>query len=228
MRVLDAAELAAIRAPGVVARDFLWITAKHRDTGALVSQGFWSDGGTITAPVVDGRTGATEERDFYGVDAGMSIGSIPLTADVTVRNVDIDLPHIDSIVDLLVRGYDVRGAPIQIYRGYFDPATRVLLASAKPRFVGEVDGAPIETPKEGDQGKITLKCVSTTLELTRVSAEVRSNESQILRAAGDTFFKDVNVVPDWDMAWGVNRTTPGNASGSSDRVGFGSQGGSVA
>ncbi len=117
----------------------------------------------------------------------------------------------------------MRGAPMQLYRGYFDSATRVMAAAAKPRFVGYVDGAPIVTPKEGEEGSITLHCVSTTRELTRTNAEVRSHESQLARAAGDAFYKDVGVVGDWDIAWGVAR---GKVSGGdpNKRDGFGSGG----
>ena len=43
--------------------------------------------------------------------------SLPLTADITVRSVEIELPAIDTVVAELVRGHDVRSAPIQIYRG---------------------------------------------------------------------------------------------------------------
>lgn len=222
MRFLDTAEITAIQARSVVARDFLWITAKDRSTGATTDYGFWSDIGTITADVVDGRTGATEARDFYGVGLALNIGTIPLTADVTVRNVDIGLPQIDDVAQLIVRGKDVRGAPIQLFRGYFDPATRGLVAAAKPRFVGYVDGAPIETPAEGGEGSITLNCVSTTRELTRTSVEARSHASQIARAAGDAFYKDTGVVGDWTMFWGqaggtpaASGVTPGKAGNSS-------------
>ena len=163
---------------------------------------------TVTAAVKDGRTGSTVTRDFRGLGQALQIGKIPLTCDLTIRSVDIELPHLDVIVEQLVRTYDVRGAPMQIYRGYFDPATRVLVAAAKPRFVGYVDGAPIVTPKEGGEGSITLHCVSTTRELTRTSSEVRSHESQLARTNGaDDFYQDVGVVGDWDIAWGVNRST---------------------
>src|SRR6185437_11345455 len=164
MRALDSAELAAITQRGIVARDFLWVTGKDFTTGAPFSAGFWSDAVPVTCNVVDGRTGVTQSRDFYGVGNAMNIGSIPLTADVTVRSVDIELPAIDAVVAVLVRGYDVRNAPMQLYRVYFDPATRVLLAAAKPRFVGYVDGSPIITPAEGGTGSVTLNCVSTTRE----------------------------------------------------------------
>lgn len=215
MRALDAGELAAIAQPGIVARDFLWATGKDWNTGAAYSVGFWSDVATVTANVVDGRTGATESRSFYGVGNAMNIGSIPLTSDVTVRSVDIELPAIDSVVALLVRGYDVRGAPMQLYRGYFDPASRALLASAKARFVGYFDGSPIVTPAEGGQGSVTLNCVSTTRELTRTSSEARSHESQQARTANaDDFYKDTAVVGDWVLFWGqaASKIVSGNSA----------------
>jgi len=219
MRDLDSAELTALAARTVVARDLLWVTAKHRETGADHSLGFWNDVMTVTASVKDGRTGSTVDRDFRGVGAALQVGKIPLPSDITIRSVDIDIPHLDTIVEELVRTYDVRGAPMQLYRGYFDPATRVMVAAAKPRFVGYVDGAPIVTPKEGGEGSITLHCVSTTRELTRTNAEVRSHESQLARAAGDLFYKDTGVVGDWDIAWGVARgkvapNKPGTSDGS--------------
>lgn len=205
MRFLDAAELAAIQARTVVARDFLWVTAKDRATGSPTSSGYWNDHGNVTADVVDGRTGSTESRTFYGVGAALSIGSIPLTADITVRSFEITLPHLDAIVQDLVRTTDVRNAPLQLYRGYFDPTTRALVAPAKPRFVGYIDLAPIETPKESDEGSITFTCVSTTRELTRTSLEVRSYESQLQRNAGDAFYKDTSVVGDWQLFWGQSQ-----------------------
>ncbi len=221
MRDLDSAEVTALAGRTVVARDLLWVTAKNRSTGADQSLGFWNDAMTVTASVKDGRTGSTVNRDFTGVGAALQVGKIPLTSDITIRNVDIELPHLDSIVEQLVRTYDVRGAPMQLYRGYFDSATRVMVAAAKPRFVGYVDGAPIVTPKEGEEGSITLHCVSTTRELTRTNAEVRSHESQLLRAAADAFYKDVGVVGDWDIAWGVARGKVGGTSSNEKRDGFG-------
>src|SRR3990167_2301626 len=219
MRDLDAAELTAIAARTVVARDLLWVTAKNRSTGADQSLGFWNDVMTASMSVKDGRTGATVSRDFTGVGAALRGGGIPLTSDITIRSAEIDLPHLDTVVEQLVGTYDVRGAPMQLYRGYFDPAPRALVAAAKPRFVGYVDGAPIVTPKEGGEGSVTLSCVSTTRELTRTNAEVRSHESQLVRAAGDLFYKDTGVVGDWDIAWGVARgkvasNKPGTSDGS--------------
>jgi hypothetical protein len=154
----------------------------------------------------------------------MTIGSIPLTSDITIRSVDITLPQIDTVTQSLVRTYDVRNAPMQLYRGYFDPATRALVATAKARFVGYIDGAPIITPKEGSEGQITLTCVSTTRELARVSSEVRSHGAQQARTANaDFFYLDTAVVGDWDIAWGT-----ANQVKASPTVVSGSVGGGIA
>lgn len=204
MRALDAAEISAIQARTVVAREFLWVTARNRDTGAPESRGLWNEVFDATVQVRDGRTGAIESRAFHGVGGALAIGPVPLTSDITVRTVEIALPHIDDVVELLVRGFDVRGAPMQAYRGYLDPATRALVAPAKARFVGYVDGAPIVTPAEGGEGSVTINCVSTTRELTRTTPDVRSHESQLARTGGtDHFYADAGVVGQWEMIWGL-------------------------
>lgn len=206
MRSLDAAELSAILAGTVVAREFVWITAKTRDTADEVTIGLWSDAGDYTCNVVDGLTGSTVSRSFKG--AGLiSVGDVRLISDLSVRTVDVELAAIDDQAEAALRTYDCRGAPIQIYRGFFDPNTNALVAAAKPRFVGFIDEAPIVTAEEGGVSKATLSCASHTRELTRKNSDVRSHESQLRRAAGDTLFKDTNVVADWDISWGENRTT---------------------
>lgn len=204
MRDLDSAEIDAIASgtDGVAARDLIFVVAKDRDTGDPEEIGFWTGAGDATIDVKDGVTGETESRVFYGSGQLLGIGSIPLTSDIAIRSVDIDLSQIADEVQDLVREYDVRGAPIQIYRGYLDLDTHEFVAPPKARFVGYVDGAPIETPAEGGSGACTLRCVSTTRELTRTNPEVRSHESQLARAAGDAFYRDTAVVGDWDMFWG--------------------------
>jgi hypothetical protein len=106
----------------------------------------------------------------------------------------------------MVRANDVRGAAIEIYRGLFNPATMAMVASAKSRFLGVIDGAPIVTPAEGGEGSVTLRCVSTTRELTLTNPEVRSHASQLARTNGeDDFYIDTAVVGEWDIAWGQKR-----------------------
>jgi len=204
MRYLDPAEITAIAARTVVARDFVVITVKDRLTGNTSDVGFWSDAGPFSCLVRDGRTGVIASRTFVG-GALVSIGDIPLTSDISVRTVDVVLSGIDASVIDAIRTYDARNAPITIYRGYLNPDTLELVAPAKARFIGFIDTAPIETPAEGGASTVTLSCVSHTRELTRRNPDVRSHESQILRKADDDFFRDTTVVGGWELFWGKEK-----------------------
>ena len=206
MRLLDSAEIDALQAGGAVARDLVWITAKHGSTGLPFTQGYWNGIRDTAISVRDALSGQTVSRSFRGRGALVGVGPIPLTADITIRNVDVMLSQIDTNVMTLVRSHDVRAAPIQIYRVLLDPGTRAPVASAKSRFAGYVDGAPINTPSEGSDGSVTLRCVSATREFTRTNPQVRSHESQLARTGGaDDFYIDTAVVGEWDLAWGQKR-----------------------
>lgn len=207
MRDLDSAVLAAIAKGTVIAREFVWLTVKDRDTGDPHTRGFWTGTANITADVVDGLTGLSVSRAFLGGGLLISVGAVPLVADISVRSVDVTLSQIADETQELVREYDARLAPLQIYRGYLDTDTRSLVAAPRARFVGFVDEMAIATPAEGGEGGITLTCVSVTRELTRASTAVRSHEDLIARHPGDLFRRDANVVGKWDLAWGRTRDT---------------------
>lgn len=204
MFALDAAEITALQQPTIDARVFVWVLPKDRETGEQVGVGLWSDGGPFTADVVDALTGSTVSRSFNGGGL-VEVGDISRTSDIAVRRVDVTLSAIDAATAAMLRTYDGRQAPIQIYRGLFTPGTFKMVAPAKPVFVGFIDEAPIVTAALNGASKATLRCVSHTVELTRKNPAVRSHESQIARAAGDTFYKDVNTVGDWEVAWGEHR-----------------------
>lgn len=213
MRFLDAGELAAVQRREVVARDLLGVTARVLG-GGVQFYGFSTMVRNVPMSVVDGRTGATVTRDFTGVGSAFKVGPIPLTADIMSRSVEIELPAIDGVVAVMVRGHDIRSAPVQIHRAYFDPDSRAQIAAAKPRFVGYIDGAPIETPAAGGVGRVRITCVSTTRELTRSNPAVRSHESQLARTGGaDDFYMDTAVVADWELFWGRARGGGGIGGG---------------
>lgn len=216
---LDSAEITALQQPVIDSRNFVWITAKDRDTGLPQSFGFWSDGGPFTCNVRDALTNSTVSRTFAGGGL-VSVGSIPRATGIAVRRVEVDLSAIDATAETAFRTYSIRQAPIQIYRGLFTPGTFNLVASAKPVFVGFVDEAPVITPAEGGAAKVTLRCVSHTVELTRKNPDVRSHESQQRRAPGDDFYKDVATVGEWEVPWGENRKLPEQAKSPAFRLGF--------
>lgn len=205
MRTLDSAIVTALEDGRLKSRDFVWITARNRGSGDPETAGFWSDLGTVSAPVIDALTQSEVTRDFVGCGSAMVIGDLPLTSDLTVRELDIGLSQIDENIALMVRGYDVKLAPIQVYRGLFDPSTHRLVAPAAPRFVGFVDTMEIVTPKEGEFGAVTLKCVSQIREMTRSNPDVRSGASQRARSAGDSFYDYTQNVADWQIFWGQQK-----------------------
>lgn len=193
---------ALIDAGQVVVRDFLWLEPRDRDTGARVGLGLWSDLGQITVQVLSPYTGQVESRTFKGASGHVKMGDVVRASGLTVQTVNIALGQLDPESQQAVRGYDLRFAPVEVYRGWFDPVGLTLAAPARARFIGFVDEAPITTPAAGAVGAINLKCASYTQELTRKSSERRSDASQRKRNASDAFFKDVGVVASWKVWWG--------------------------
>ncbi|MBZ9922144.1 hypothetical protein LB579_31155 [Mesorhizobium sp. BR1-1-7] len=202
MRTLSTENAAALAARQLVARDFLWIIARDYDTGGDVPHGFWSDVGDVSAPVLDPNTGLSDTRSFEGSGTLIQIGAVPLVSNLTVQNITISLSQIDESVANFARGYDLKQARVEVYRGLFSPASRRLVAPAVNRFVGFVDQVEITTPKEGEAGAIVLTCASNTQEVTRSNPDTRSYDSQVLRSETDNFFQDVTTVAGWEFFWG--------------------------
>lgn len=205
MRNVSNENLAALAARRLVARDFLWIVARDRVTGAPVTDGMWSDVGNTTAAVINPDTGLAVNRDWYGSGTLVQIDDIPLVANLTVQNVNIRMSQVSEHVQTLVRLYDCRQARVEIFRGLFDPETKQMVAPAECRFVGFVDTITITTPAENDEGAVTLVCASHTQEMTRSNPVTRSHATQILRHPGDMFFADADTVTEWEFFWGSEK-----------------------
>lgn len=201
MRPIDPAVIAALQTGRIVERRLIWITAKDRDTGDPQPVGFWSDVGSVTAPVVDALSGATVSRDFH---AGLaSIGTIRLATGLTVREVTASFAANVATVELAFRGYDPKRAAVQIYRGLFDPATRSLIEAAESRFAGFIDRVDFNRGAEGEVSSVEVTLVSHARELTRINTETRSDESQKARTGGaDRFYRHAGVAHKWKMFWG--------------------------
>jgi len=202
MRALSPENQAALSERRLVARDFLWIKARTFDTGELFSYGFWSDVGNVAAPVLDPDTNSDVVRNFEGAGTLIEVSDIPLVSNISVRNATITLSQINEVVESVVRGYDLKQAGVEIYRGLFSPETRNLVAPAFCRFVGFVDDIEITTPEEGEAGSIVLTCASHTQEMTRSNPDTRSNDSQKRRSASDNFYQDTTTVGEWEFFWG--------------------------
>jgi hypothetical protein len=202
VRDISAANYAALQNRILMPRDFIWFVVRNRTDGSPVTDGYWSDIGSITADVIDPDTGGISTRTWAGAGSLIAISDIPLVSNITVQNITVTLSQVADRVQNLVRGYDCKQGRVEIYRGLFDPGSRTMVAPAIPRFVGTIDEAPITTPKEGDSGDVSLSCTSNTVELTRSNPDTRSDASQKLRNATDDFFHDAAVVGEWNHFWG--------------------------
>jgi hypothetical protein len=201
-RTLDSPNYTALQARQLVARDFLWFIVRDRTTNAQVFDGYWSGVGDITASVIDPDTGGTVSRSWFGAGGLISIDDIPLLSTLTVQTVAIRLGQCSDRVNDLMRTYDCKQGTVQVFRGLYNLDTRAMVSPAYPRFVGFINEAPIRTPKENEQGDVTLTCTAHTSELTRANADMRSDASQKLRSATDNFFQDAAVVGSWEHFWG--------------------------
>lgn len=202
MRSVSTEHYDALKARSLVARDFIWFVVRDRDTGADVTDGYWSDVGTVTYNVINPDTGGSQAREFRGASTLIQISDIPLVSNLTVQNVTVRLSQVVDRVNTLLQTYDCKQGKVQIFRGHFDPVTRALVAPAEPRFLGFIDTVEVLTPRENEEGGVTLNCVSHTQELLRSNPDTRSHESQILRHPGDDFYKDTSVVGEWKLFWG--------------------------
>lgn len=215
MRDISAENYAALAARRVVARDFLWFEVRDRSTGMPVTDGYWSDVGTIDAQVIDPNTGGSVIRQWFGSGTLIKISDVPLVSNLTVQNVSITLSQVADRVNNLVRTYDCKQGRVEIFRGLFDPATRALVAPAPPRFVGFIDKIEIDTGAEGKDGGVVITCTSHTQEMTRSNSDTRSDASQRLRLSTDDFYADTAVVGSWQLFWGRAQGTLITASSSS-------------
>lgn len=213
MRAFSSSLQSALLARQIVFRDFLWIVARNRETGAPVPAGLWSDVGAVAAPVINPVNQQPEMRHFEGAGALVSISDIPAVSNLTVQNVTVTMSQLHDRVEQLLRLYDVKRAPVQIFSGYCDPDTRKLIEPAFCRFIGFVDKVEFRTPTENEDGAAVLTCVSHTQELTRANPDTRSHDSQELRAPTDGFYKDTASVGEWNIDWGQKgkeQKAPGN------------------
>lgn len=206
MRVIPVSTQALLEAKTLVTRDFMRITGRVRETGEPITEAFWSDVGNVNAQVMDADSGLAVGYDFQGVGSLIAIDPIPMVSNLTVQEVEVKFSQLDDRINELLRVYDVRQAKVEIYRGEFDPETMRMVEPAGSRFVGFVDGAPVETPAEGQEGSVSIKCVSSAQELTRGNPDMRSHESQRSRDPGDDFYRDVTSCADLVIFWGKRGT----------------------
>jgi len=195
------AALQGARDNGIVPRNFLWLTVKELGTGVAASFGLWSGDDPIEITVISGTTGLPVTRTYVG-GVNLEVGEITRVSDLTVQTLEISLSGISDSVKNIIRNHDARLAKIELHACQLDTVSREPVDAPEIDFLGELDGAPIETPAAGGEAKVELRIVSDAISmLTRTNPRKRSYEGQKIRS-GDELSRYSNAVGSWQVMWG--------------------------
>jgi hypothetical protein len=193
---------------GLIMRDLVWITAKHRDDPDVKeSMGLWTGRVPTTIPVIDPSDGSTVDRVYQPLGQ-LDVPSIPATMDLEVLTIRLSFSGLSTALLNAIRLYDAKMASIEIHRGIFDTATGRIVDPAMCRFFGFINSAPITTAPEGRAGGIELECVSYSRILTMTSGKLFSDETMKERD-GDRFAQYTDVDGDWRVWWGQEEKVVG-------------------
>lgn len=203
-----------VASDGLIKRDFVWVVAKNRSTGASESVGLWNGMDAKEVSVVNPVNGETVTREYQASGSLLSIPTIPCSLDDEVRTVKVKISHLTAPVLNAIRLYDAQMATIQIHRGIIDKASGNLVDPAMCRFSGFINEAPIDIPAAGQEGSIELSCVSSARFMTNSSWSLFSVEylKNRYHASGvtDLFGKFLDVAGAWRIWWGGEIKTIGS------------------
>lgn len=198
MRTLDAASLAYLGGrTDIIARHLVWFQARRFNSGAIETAGLWTGDDATTFTV------GSENRVYQG--AGSVLGIDPMRSGVglEVRMLSLTLSDLTPEVAQLVRGYDVRLAPVELHRVLLDLASRTLIAPPMPVFLGWVDESSIVDG--GDTSEVRLNLASDARRLTRPAPLYRSDAAMRQRNPTDRFRENTDIGRNIPVWWGRER-----------------------
>ena len=199
MRSYGAATLTYFQArAGVIARTLVWISARNRSTNAVETMGLWTGGDNETITI-----GGTP-RLYYGAGNIVELPQITMQAGLSVRMHRLGLTSLTPEAELLLRGYDVRFAPVEIHRALYTLDTRTLVEEPHSMQTGFVDEVDLGTPAVGGTATCTLGIATSARVLTQSLPLKRSDAAQQLRS-GDRMLRWNDVSGSVDVWWGDER-----------------------
>lgn len=183
---------------GVVHHWLMWVEARNRDTGAPETMGLWTgdDHQTFT---VDGQI-----RGYFGAGGVLSIGELTAVSGTSVQMQQVTIGPAAPEVELLLRGYDTKGARVELHLAIFDPDT-LQLVDIDRQFRGEIDKAPIRHASNGGGVTSDMTLASSARQGTRTLALKKSQQAQSLRD-DDQFMRHAAVSGEVTVWWGEKRS----------------------
>jgi hypothetical protein len=194
------------RAP-LIRRWLFWASARNRATNEIETIGIW-DGDDH-----ENFSPAGVNRLYLGAGGLFEVSPLIHSVGTTIQTQDVKLSGISQAAEQLIRGYEPRLAPCDLYLALFDPASLDLIGMSR-MFNGVIDGAPIMTGAANQGSTATIRMVSAARNGTRKAAAKKSDEQQRQRK-GDRFRRYADVSGTSDDWWGAMNPGSSNKSNKS-------------
>lgn len=177
MRAYSPALLAYLAARGPVsARALIWVRARNRTTGAEVPFGLWTGDDARPFTIAGGS------RTYLGGSRVLKLEPMVFRTGLTVQTWTFSLSGVDPDVAAMLQTHDPRMAPVEVHRAVFAHDTAELLEEPHRVFKGQIDEVAWPRPALGGEASIEVRCVSSSVALTRTLTLRKSDESQRLRS----------------------------------------------
>lgn len=174
----------------------LWISARNRKTGIREQIGFWT-GADHDQFVIDGQT-----RLYYAAGSMLKMEPIRRQSGLKVRTHRVTLSQIAPEVQVLIREYDARHAPVEVHRALFDPMSEALIDTPHLLLSGFVDKATVSNAGKGASAEVAIEIASEARALTKPLSRSRSDATMRVRAKDDAFRLYAGQTETVEVKWG--------------------------
>lgn len=205
MRFFDP-DQAAYRATrtNLEARQLIRVAARNRETGATETMGLWT-GDDHREIAVEGVL-----QTWFAAGSVLEIEPIRAGIGLEVRMLQVILTPFTEEASELLRGFDLRLAPVTIHEVLLDPLSGALVGQPFGVFRGFVNELSIATGAAGvaggaGAGSATVTLASAARALTRTLPAFRSDAAMRLRSETDAFRSYTDIAGEVGVWWGEKR-----------------------
>lgn len=174
----------------------LWVSALNRETEAVERIGFWT-GVDHREFTIDGQA-----RLYYAAGAFLKMEPIRRRTGLQVQTQRISLSQIAPEVQMLIRGYEPRHAPVEVHRALFEPLSENLVDEPHVLLRGYIDKVTLTTPAKNEGGSVSIDIATEARSLTKPLQRFRSDATLKERRPGDGFRQYASMAESVDTPWG--------------------------
>lgn len=177
----------------------VWFEARNRSTGLPETAGFWS-GPDHREFSVGGAA-----RTYHAAGSMISVPPLIGETGLNVRTTRLSFSPLSPEVQVAIRGYDTRRAPVEMHVVYFDAETDAQIGTPQRVFKGRVSGITLPRAAVGGEAAAEVAVSSAAEALIRTVALKRSDAALRARVAWDGFRRYTDVSGVVETVWGEER-----------------------